>query len=130
MPCFVQRVGHRFVGGQHELFDDLMAFGVLDDVCARHAAVLVEIDLHFRHRQFQRPALEAAAPKHHRQLVHAAEQVVHLRRQLAPPGFAIGQILVDFFVGEAALAADRGVVQIDARCESPSGVNSMNAVLV
>ena len=32
---FEQRVGDGFVGGEHELFDDLMAFGVFDDVRRR-----------------------------------------------------------------------------------------------
>ncbi len=83
-----QRVGDGFVGGQHELFDDLMAFGVFDHVSAGDAAVLVEIDFHFFHRQFQRAAFEAAAAEDHGQFVHAAQQRVHLRGELAAPGFA------------------------------------------
>ena len=58
-----QLFGHRFVGGEHELFDDLVAFGVLCEVSAGDAAVGVEVDLHFRHRELERAALEAAARK-------------------------------------------------------------------
>ena len=70
----VQRVGHRFVGREHELFDDLMAFGVLDDVRPGDTAMLIQIDFHLLHRQFQRAALESPPAQHHRQLVHSRQQ--------------------------------------------------------
>jgi hypothetical protein len=50
-----QLFGHRFVGGEHELFDDLMALGVLAR-WAGDAAVGVEVDLHFGHRELEPPA--------------------------------------------------------------------------
>ena len=49
----MQRVGHGLVRGEHELFDDLMAFGVLDDVRAGDSAMFIQIDLHFLHRQLE-----------------------------------------------------------------------------
>ena len=44
-----QRIGHGFVGRQHELFDDLVADRILHAMGADHASLLVEIDLHFLH---------------------------------------------------------------------------------
>jgi len=85
----VQDFGDGLIRREHELLDDLMALRVLDDMGARHAAILVEIDLDLLHRQFERPAAEPSGPQDHRQLVHPAEQVVHLARQLATPSFAI-----------------------------------------
>ena len=54
-----QSFGDGFVGGQHEFFDDLMAFGVFGHVGAADAAFVVELDFHFGHDQFQGSALEA-----------------------------------------------------------------------
>ena len=50
-----ERFGHGFVGREHEFFDDLVALGILHDMRTRDAAIAIEIDLHFRHLQFQRP---------------------------------------------------------------------------
>ena len=44
-------LGNRFVGRQHEFFDDLMAFGVLDRVGTADFAIVVQIDLDFRQHQ-------------------------------------------------------------------------------
>ena len=55
-----QQLGHRLVGRQHELLDDLVALGVLCEMGAGDAAVLVEIDLHLRHRELERAALRTA----------------------------------------------------------------------
>ena len=85
---------------------------------AGHAALLIEVDLHFLHRQFQRTALEPPPAQHHRQLVHPAQQGVDLRREFRSPRFAIGQILVDFFIGKPPLAADGRVVQFDRRANA------------
>src|SRR5262249_8063682 len=40
---------HGFVGGEHELLDDLMAHVVLYEVAAGHAAVVVVFELYLRH---------------------------------------------------------------------------------
>ena len=48
---------------------------------AGDAAVGVEIDLHFGHRELERAALEAAGAEDHRQLVHSREQRVDFGRQ-------------------------------------------------
>ena len=61
--------------------------------------------------------------------MHPRQQRVNLGRQLALAMLSVGQILVDLFVREAAAAADRRRVQIDAH-RIPSAVNSMNAVFV
>ena len=73
-----------------KLFDDLVADRVDGAVRADHTAVAVEIDLHFLHRQLERAQLEASASKNHRQLVHVAEQLMHLGREFRPPRFAVG----------------------------------------
>ena len=118
--------GHRFVGGEHELFDDLMAFGVLCEVSAGDAAVGVEVDLHFGHRELERAALEAAGAEDHGQLVHAREQRVDVGRQITEDAGCAAfsccrgwpacgrasvfcrQVFVDFFVRESAAALDGG----------------------
>ena len=79
-PVGREQLGHRLVGRQHELLDDLMALGVLGHVGAGHAAVVVEIDLHLGHGQFERAALEPALAEDHRQLVHPPQQGVDLGR--------------------------------------------------
>ena len=81
-PAIANRLGHRLVGRQHELLDDLMAFGVLDDVGPGHAALLVEIDFHFGHGQFERAVGQPAFAHGHGQRVHPAEQVADLAAQL------------------------------------------------
>ena len=70
--------------------------------------LLVQIDLHLLHRQLQRAAAQSAA------LAGSSparacrpSSCVHLGRELAAPGLAIGQILVDLFVGEPPRALDR-----------------------
>ena len=78
----VQQLGHRFVGRQHELFDDLMALGVFDQVGAADLPIAIQIDLHLAHRQLQRPAREPPLAQDHRQLVHPGQQRKHLGRQL------------------------------------------------
>ena len=84
-PGVGELLGDRFVGGQHELFDDLMALGVLGEMGAGDAAVGVEVDLHLRHRELERAAIEPPLAEQHRQLVHPAEQRVHLGRELLLP---------------------------------------------
>ena len=114
-----QLLGHRLVGGEHELFDDLMALGVLREVGAGDAAVGVEVDLHLGHRQLERAALEAARAQHHRQLVHPAEQRVDFRRRASSSTrLRIGQVFVDFFVGEPAAALDRALEDVGRHADA------------
>ena len=97
-----QLLGDRLVGGEHELFDDLVALGVLCEVGAGDAAIGVEVDLHLRHRELERAALEPPAAQHHRQLVHAAQAARWTsRRELLFPRGAVGQVFVDFLVRES-----------------------------
>ncbi len=55
-----QLFGHRLVRREHELFDDLMALGVLGEVSTGDAAVGVEVDFHLRHGELECAAFEAA----------------------------------------------------------------------
>src|SRR5262245_598606 len=99
--------GHRLVRRQHELLDHLMAFGVLDQVRADDFAALVEVNLHFRKRQFDGAAFQSPAAEDHRQLVHIGQERPYCRRQLVPPRFAICKEFIDLFVGESPAALDR-----------------------
>ena len=106
----VEHLGHRLVGPQHELFDDLMADGVLSHVGAGHPTAAVKLNLDLGHTQFQGPALPPPAAEDHGQLVHPPQQTVDLKSQFAPPGVGILQELVDLLVGEPPAALDgRGV---------------------
>ncbi len=77
-----QQFGHGLVGRDHELFDNLVADRVLHQMGAAHLAGLVQVDLHFAHRQLQRPRQPPPAQQH-RQRVHPADQRMHLGRELA-----------------------------------------------
>ena len=97
----------------------------LREVSAGDAAVGVEVDLHFGHRELERTALEAPRAEDHRQLVHPREQRIDFGREIAEDALGwlfclpsaatvagvifCGQILVDFFVREAAAALDRAI---------------------
>ncbi len=70
---FGQCFGHRFVGGQHKGFDDLMALGVFGDVRADHLSVAIQVDFDFRHGQLERATFKAPRSQHCRQLAHVAE---------------------------------------------------------
>ena len=108
-------LGHRFVRREHELFDDLMALGVLGEVSAGDAAIGVEVDLHLGHRQFERAALEAAGAE-----ASSPARASRPSRRSATSGVSFffqrvarfGQVFVDFFVGEAATALDRALEDI------------------
>ena len=109
-------LGHRLVGRQHELLDDLMADVVLAEVRAGDAALLVVLQFRLRHVQFQRPALAAPLAQDHRQVAHAQQQVVDLRldglgrrRRLGSRGCAD-----HLLVGEAPADADGAVGEADA----------------
>src|SRR4051812_18434940 len=92
---------------------------------ADHAAVGVEIDLHFGHRELERAALEAAGAEDHCQLMHPGEQRIHFWCQvteytcrvtffsLAEGGGLLSgrelfrsQVFVDLFIREPAPALD------------------------
>ena len=105
--CRSQHPGHGLVGGEHELFDDLVALRVFHHMCAAHAAVAIEIDLHLGHREFERPAGHPPAAKHPRQIPHAAEQRPHLASHLHGGRIGVGEKHVNLFIGEPPLAFDR-----------------------
>ena len=88
-PVVAKRFGHRLVGRQHELLDDLVALGVLDHMGARHAALLVEFHLDLGHVQFERAVGQPPLAENHGQGVHAAQQLAHLAAQLAARGLAV-----------------------------------------
>ncbi len=134
-PGLGQLLGHRLVGREHELLDDLMALGVLFQVGAGHAAIGVEVDLHLRHRELECPALESPRAEDHRQFVHPREQRIDLGRELRHDPVLLGgrltalfapdlrlphrrrdgllrQVLVHFLVGEPAAALDRALEHV------------------
>ena len=49
----------RFVGREHEFFDQLMRFIVLDPLQSHRFALLVDADFHFREIKIERAVLEA-----------------------------------------------------------------------
>ena len=124
-----QRIGHGFVGREHKLFDDLMAFAVLLAMGADNAAVLIEIDLHRVERQFQRAAFEASVPAASSPARASGRPARRPRPEVFPPLFRVGQIIVDLFIREAVPAADRRR-NADRRPRAPSPVNSIIAVFV
>ena len=64
----------RFVGRQHELFDHLMAFGVVDGMSTSDFAVFVQIDFDFWQNQVDATGVHPAFPHRHRQRVHVADE--------------------------------------------------------
>ena len=118
-PGVGELLGHRLVGREHELFDDLMALGVLREVRAGDAAVLVEIDLHLRHRELERAALEpplraASSPARASGRAGACTSGVSFFFHAA----RIGQILVDFFVREPPAALDRALEHVGRHADA------------
>ena len=102
-----QHPGHGLVGGEHELFDDLVALRVFHHVRPAHPTIAVEIDLHLGHREFERSAGHPPAAEHPRQIPHAAEQRPHLASHLHRRGIGVGEEDVDLLVAEPPLAFDR-----------------------
>src|SRR5690606_2691462 len=78
------------VGRQHELLDHLVALGVDLDVGPRHAALVVEVNLHLGHRELERPGVKPALTKDHRQFEHLGQQSVELRGKFGWAGFLGG----------------------------------------
>ncbi len=54
-------LGNGFVGGQHKLFDDLVALGVLDRMRATDFAVVVQVDFDFGQNQVDRSAIHSSS---------------------------------------------------------------------
>ena len=51
----------RFVGGEHEFFNQLMRFVILDALEPNRFAVFIEIHFHFREIEVERAMLESFA---------------------------------------------------------------------
>ena len=48
------------IGGEHEFFDDLMAFRLFDQMCPGDLSVLVEVDFELGERQFDGAAIQTS----------------------------------------------------------------------
>ena len=110
----------RFVGRQHELFDHLVAFGVVNGVGAGDFAVFVQIDFDFGQDQIDRSAIHAAFANRHRQRVHVADQLEHVGGEFLFPGAIVFQVVINFLVSESMIGLDRAAVEFgvdgDAVC--------------
>ena len=104
-------LGDGFVASEHELFDDLMALGVVDRVGARNLAVLIEVNFDFRKNQVNRAAVHSPLAKFHRQGVHVTNELEHFGGKLIFPRFIVFQILVNLFVSEAMGRLDRAPME-------------------
>ena len=60
MPC------NRFIGGQHELFNYLMAFRVLCGMGTADASVIIQINHHFGQHKIDRSVVHPPLPQRHR----------------------------------------------------------------
>jgi hypothetical protein len=81
---------------------------------------LVQVDFDLGQRQLDRSAVQPPLAQDHGQFVHAAQQGEHAAAQLGFPAVRIGQVIVDFFVGESPLAGDRRVVELRRHARSVS----------
>ena len=79
----------RFVCGQHELFDHLMAFGVLHGMSAADFSIVVQIDFDFGQNQVDRSSRHASFSQGHGQGVHVADDPKHIRSEFLFPRFVV-----------------------------------------
>ena len=107
-----QLPGHRLVGGEHEFLNDLMADVVLDKMGALDAALIVQIELGFRHAELDGAALEPAAAQDHGQVAHAQEQGQDLRFYLGARSLGIGQDGRHLLIREPPRHADGGIGKV------------------
>ena len=108
----LQKSGDRNVGGQHEFFNDLVAFIMMPLVSPNDGPVLIEINFDFRDSHGQRAVGIAEPSKHHRQLKHIVEQLTDRCRDaldlLRPETLVIVPAGRDDILMAASLAAVDG----------------------
>ncbi len=80
--------GHRFIGGQHELFDDAVGDVARGTADAGHGAPFVELDQRLGHVEIDRAAAHALAIHQQRQFPHQLEALDQRLVALALGGIA------------------------------------------
>ncbi len=99
-------LGHRLVGGQHELLDELVGLIALAPLDGLHGVVLAQNRHGFGEFKADAPPLEPLLFQAQGQLAHAFQILHHVTVLAARRRILVHQDLLDFCVGEAILAAD------------------------
>ena len=110
----LQKSGDRNVGGQHEFFNDLVAFIMMPLVSSDDGPVLIEINFDFRDSHGQRAVGIAEPSKHHRQLKHIVEQLTDRCRDALDLLRRVLNNGHDFFIRESTHNFDRRVRNVVA----------------
>ena len=101
------------IRSQHELFDDLVAFVVLDLAGSADAAVFVELDFDFGQVKLNRPLVKTPPSKQHGQFVHPQQKLPDFRGDLFLVLVRILDDRHDLLVSKPVGHFDRSVLQFD-----------------